>query len=146
MRALGTGHGNAPWKVAVRHPFQPDRSLGVLHLAHGQAVATSGHYERFVTLDGRRYAHIVDPRTGFPVEGMAGITVLASTAVEADALSTTLFVLGTPEGWAVLQKKPGCAALFVPDKQPLEIRITPGLANWFNPDPNVTGQLAQIDE
>ena len=128
----------------MRHPFQPDRSLGVLHLAHGQAVATSGHYERFVTLDGRRYAHIVDPRTGFPVEGMAGITVLASTAVEADALSTTLFVLGMQEGLTVLQKKPGCAALFVPDQQPLQIRITPGLADWFTPDPNVAAQVVRI--
>ena len=158
MRALGTpgspgtpGTPGAPgkdraWKIAVRNPFVPGQSLGNLRLSNGQAVSTSGDYERFVTLDGRRYAHIMDPRTGFPVSGMAGITVLAPNAADADALSTTLFVLGMQEGLTVLQKKPGCAALFVPDKQPLEIRITPGLANWFNPDPNVAGQLAQIDE
>jgi len=143
---LGTPAKDRAWKIAVRNPFVPGQSLGNLRLSNGQAVSTSGDYERFVTLDGRRYAHIMDPRTGFPVSGMAGITVLAPNAADADALSTTLFVLGMQEGLTVLQKKPGCAALFVPDKQPLEIRITPGFANWFNPDPNIADQIVYSDE
>jgi len=152
MRALGApGTPGAPaknraWKIAVRNPFQPDQLLGTLRLLNGQAVATSGNYERFVTLNGRRYAHIIDPRTGFPVSGMAGVTVLAHTAADADALSTTLFVQGTREGLATLKKKPGCAALFVPDQQPLEIRIAPRLADWFSPDPSLTDRVVLIDE
>ena len=154
MRALGApgtpGAPGAPdkdraWKIAVRHPFVPGQFLGNLRLSNGQAVATSGHYERFMTLDGHRYAHIMDPRTGFPVSGMAGITVLAPTAVDADALSTTLFVLGTQEGLTVLKKKPGCAALFVPDQQPLEIRITPGLAATWTPDPEVANRVKPLE-
>jgi len=155
MRALGApGTSGAPgtpaqdlaWQIAVRHPFAPGQSLGKLSLSNGQAVATSGDYERFVTLDGRRYAHIMDPRTGFPVRGMAGITVLAPTAVDADALSTTLFVLGIPEGLKILQQKPGCAALFVPDRQPLEIRVTAAFAEQFRPDPEVAGRVGRLEQ
>lgn len=146
MRALGAPAKDRAWEIAVRNPFQPDQSLGTLHLSNGQAVATSGNYERFVTLNGRRYAHIMDPRTGFPVSGMAGVTVLAHTAADADALSTTLFVQGTREGLATLKKKTGCAALFVPDQQPLEIRIAPGLADWFSPDPSLADRVVRIDE
>ncbi len=146
MRALGTPAKDRAWKIAVRNPFQPDKSLGTLDLSNGQAVATSGHYERFVTLNGRRYAHIIDPRTGFPVSGMAGVTVLAHTAVDADALSTTLFVLGAQESLTTLKITPGCAALFVPDQQPLEIRIAPRPADWFSPAPSLADRVILINE
>ena len=133
MRCYGTAKDNRPWRVGVRNPL--GRSLlGTLSLTGGAAVASSGNYERFVVLDGRRYAHIIDPRTGYPIEGMAGTTVIAPTAVEADGLSTALFVLGLEKGSAILSRFEECEALFVPDREPIEIWVTPGFNERFTPD------------
>jgi thiamine biosynthesis lipoprotein len=139
MRAAGRPAGNRPWTVGVRHPFQADAIMGKMRLEDGMAVATSGHYERFVTIDGVRYAHIMDPRTGCPVQGMAGVTVVAPTAAEADVLSTTLFILGPEKGMDLLAQTGSRAeALFVPDRQPLEIQVTPGMAALFDPLPGMS--------
>ncbi len=139
MRASGRPANTRPWSVGVRNPFHTDQLLGRLRLEDGMAVATSGHYERFVTIDGVRYAHIMDPRSGRPVRGMAGVTVLARTAMEADALSTTLFVLGPEAGLAMLARSGRWAeAVFVPDRQPMELWVTPGWMTWFEPAPGVT--------
>lgn len=135
LRCAGSGRPGRPWSVGVRNPFDRDRIIGKLQLTGGRAVATSGNYEKFVTIDGRRYAHIIDPRTGRPVEGMAGVTVLAPRAGDADALSTACFVLGVDEACRMLDGLPGCSALFVPDREPMEIIVTPGFAAAFTPEP-----------
>ncbi len=138
MRASGQPSPDRPWSVGVRHPFDANGLLGRMRLPDGMAVATSGHYERFVIIGGVRYAHIMDPRTGAPVQGMAGVTVVAPTATEADILSTTLFVMGPEAGLAMLQRTGRKAeALFVPDHQPLEILVTPGMADLFEPAPGM---------
>ncbi|MFN2351298.1 MAG: FAD:protein FMN transferase [Kiritimatiellia bacterium] len=132
IRVLGESAPGKPWRVAVRHPFDPQRTLGWLALQPGEAMATSGNYEQFVKLDGERYSHIIDPRNGWPVAGMAGVTVLGPAATDADALSTSLFVLGVEEGAAMLARHfPGYAALFVPDRRPLEVHLTANLAERF---------------
>jgi thiamine biosynthesis lipoprotein len=136
LRCRGEPRPGEPWKIGVRDPFDRERLIGVLRLTDGWAVATSGNYERFVTIAGKRYAHILDPRSGYPVEGMAGVTVLAPTATDADALSTTLFVLGPVKGRDVLARKPGCHALYVPDRQPMEIRVSAGFRKFFTPEPS----------
>jgi FAD:protein FMN transferase len=135
MRCGGHPRRGQPWRIGVRNPFDRDASLGTLRLSDGRAVATSGNYERFVVIEGERYTHIVDPRTGWPVQGMAGVTVVCTNAVEADAMSTSLFVLGLEKSKVALQRVAGCEALFVPDRQPIEIWITPGLARIFTPEP-----------
>jgi thiamine biosynthesis lipoprotein len=137
IRVLGAPDPGRPWRVAVRHPFNPDKTVGALALEPGQAVATSGHYEQFVVIQGRRAAHIMDPRTGRPVEGMASVTVLARTAMDADALSTAAFVLGLEAIPGLLERAGGLGALAVPDRQPLELWITPGLASRFTPNPDL---------
>ena len=109
------------WRTGVRNPFAAmDESLpphaAIIVLTNGEAVATSGNYERFVERDGRRISHILDGRTGQPVEGIAGVTVLADSAMMADGLSTTLFVLGPKAGLEFLaMHHPGTAALWIPD-------------------------------
>lgn len=132
IRCGGVGRPpDGAWRVAVRNPFKREASLGTLMLRDGQAVATSGHYENFFELQGERYTHIIDPRSGYPARGMAGVTVVCRSATEADALSTGLFVAGIDEAWSILEQVPDCHALFVPDRQPLEIWITPGFADFF---------------
>jgi thiamine biosynthesis lipoprotein len=127
LRAHGVpGAGRTGWGIGVRDPFHGDRILGTVQLREGEATATSGNYERFVVLDGVRYAHIIDPRSGRPVTGVAGVTVIAPTAMQADALSTTLFVLGPEAGLRLLATVPGCQALWVLDEQPVRTVASPG--------------------
>ena len=93
------------WRVAIRDPANPSRTTGQIAILHsGEAVATSGSYERYVEIDGRRFSHIVNPRTGHPVARQGSVSVVADTAERADACSTAFFVmgLGSEDGGAVL--------------------------------------------
>ena len=108
-------HGGK-WHAGVRNPFASGTLAAEFDLADGEAAATSGNYERFVERDGVRYSHILDARTGKPTTGIAGVTVLSASAMMADGLSTTLFMLGPKEGMAFLKRHyPGTAALWLPD-------------------------------
>ena len=94
--ARGTHGGLASeqgWRVGVRNPLRPDRRFGEL-LLHDRALATSGSGTQFFMHDGRRYGHILDPRSGWPADGVLTTSVLAPTAAEADALSTAFYVMG----------------------------------------------------
>lgn len=144
MRCYGRPEAGRLWRVGVRDPFSADGTIGVIELSQGMAVSTSGNYERFVEIGGKRYAHIMDPRTGWPVTGMAGVTVVAPSAVTADALSTALFVLGPAEGTKMLTFFTNCAALFVPDKSGLEIQLTPGMDRHFKANPAVTAGVTMV--
>ena len=97
--------GRDEWRVAIRDPANPSRTTGQIAILHsGEAVATSGSYERYAEIDGRRFSHIVDPRTGHPVARQGSVSVVADTAERADACSTAFFVmgLGSEDGGAVL--------------------------------------------
>lgn len=91
LRALAEPINPEGSLVAIRDPLDGRKNCEHILLQRG-AVATSGNYERFVEIDGKRYAHIMDPATGMPVEGILAVTVVAPTALQADWLSTTVFV------------------------------------------------------
>lgn len=150
IRAQGYAAPNTPWHVAVQNPFAEGRVLGKLALHNGEAVATSGNYERFVIIGGHRYAHILDPRSGRPAEGMASVTIITTgpdAAMDADALSTTLFVMGREQGAGFLATNfPSFAALFVPDRQPIEIYATPAFAERFTPAPEYANRMRQLPQ
>jgi len=145
MRVQGQPTPARPWRIGVRNPFDRGTIIGVLELPSGMATATSGHYERFVTLDGVRYSHIIDPRTAAPTTGMAGVTVLCADSTAADALSTALFVLGLEEGGRLAARLDTVEALFIPDRQPFEIHITDGLRPYFTPEPEWRNAVQIID-
>ncbi len=109
---FGASPAGRAWHFGIKHPRAEDDVLGVLDLAVG-AVSTSGDAERGFWRDGVRYGHILDPRTGRPVQGMLSVTVVAPTAEQADALSTALYVLGPERGLKLLATYPDCHALFV---------------------------------
>ncbi len=146
MRVQGRPEPARPWRIGVRNPFARDTIIGVLELPSGMATATSGNYERFVTLDGTRYSHIIDPRTAAPATGMAGVTVLCADSTVADALSTALFVLGLEAGGRLAARLDTVEALFVPDRQPLQIHATEGLLPYFTPEPEWREALQVIVE
>jgi FAD:protein FMN transferase len=119
-----------PWTVAIQHPRRGQEFVGILKLGEpGRklAVVTSGDYERFFEQGGRRYHHILDPATGYPAMGLVSVTVIAPTCTEADALSTTAFVLGPQRGLALLESRPGVEGLLIAERDgKLEARVTSG--------------------
>ncbi len=90
---LGAPPGRAAWRLGLRDPADREHTLGTLTLPRA-AVATSGDYEQFVAAGGRRYGHILDPRSGWPVDSLASVTVVMDSATLADAWATALTVLG----------------------------------------------------
>lgn len=104
LRVRGRRAGR-PWRLGIRDPRGgPERLLGTLEVKGG-ALVTSGDYERYRTLGGRRYHHILDPRTGWPAPAVRQVTVAASSADEADALATAAFVLGPQAGLDLLARR-----------------------------------------
>jgi thiamine biosynthesis lipoprotein len=112
--AIGAPPGARGWPVQVADPADRSRSLAMVVL-EDMSLSTSGSTEKFFRLDGKTYCHIMDPRTGAPVEGMLQTTVVAPSATDSDALSTALFVLGPNRGAELLARHAGASALFVTD-------------------------------
>jgi thiamine biosynthesis lipoprotein len=115
--AVGAPPGEDGWLIKVPAPFDRARTFSSVRLRDA-ALSTSGNYEKFFDLEGRRYCHIMDPRTGRPVEGMVQATVIAPGAAESDALATSVFVLGADAGAVLLDAHPGTAALLVTGTPP----------------------------
>ena len=112
IMALGKKPGGKSWQVGIRHPRQQGKLIGSVSL-EDQAISTSGDYERFYQFKGRRICHIIDPRSGQPIEAVQSISVIAPSAMASDALSTALFVLGPLEGLALVNNLPDTEALVV---------------------------------
>ena len=110
--AFGVRESGEPWTVAIADPKQRDETFAYLRVSD-QAVVTSGDYESFFTIDGERYAHILDPRTGYPVRGLKSVTVVCPDAELADALATSVFVLGPDRGLALVDRLKNVEALLV---------------------------------
>ena len=96
LRAIGQ-HGERPWRIGIRHPRE-DSVIAWLDAKANESIFTSGDYERFYMHDGKRYHHILDPRTGYPATDSISVTVIHHDAGIADAAATALFVAG-PEHW-----------------------------------------------
>lgn len=100
------------WTIALRHPLKPDRRLAEIHLRE-RALGTSGSGNQFFHFDGKRYGHVLDPRTGQPADALLSATALAPTAAQADALATAFFVMGTEASVAFCQSRPDIGALLI---------------------------------
>jgi thiamine biosynthesis lipoprotein len=112
LRALGAPPGRPFWNIGLEDPDRPGTSFATVGLKGNQGIASSGDYIRCFKVDGRRYGHIIDPRTGWPVaNGCVQATVIADTCLQAGMLSTTAFVLGVPEGLKLIQTYPGAEGM-----------------------------------
>ena len=108
LRAFGVPPGRPAWHIGLEDPANPGATKGSLALTQGQGVASSGDYLRRVLIDGVRYGHIVDPRSGRPVaNGCLQATVIAPTCLQAGVLATAAFVLGVTPGLELIQAQPG---------------------------------------
>lgn len=115
LSAWGTQPNGKPWKVGVANPFKAHKMLKVLKLKNG-SVTTSGSNEKFAEIHGKRYSHIINPKTGWPSEGLISVTVSGSSAEFANFLSTSIMVLGKKEGRKLLSKYPDYKAIIIRDK------------------------------
>src|SRR5581483_6833275 len=103
---VGGRRGDRPWRLGIRDPRGPtDRSFATIELSD-KTFSTSGDYERFFMKGGRRYHHIIDPRTGEPARLSRSVTMVTDRAVIADALAKGVFILGPRDGLALLERVP----------------------------------------
>jgi thiamine biosynthesis lipoprotein len=106
VMALGSKQGRK-WRVGIQHPRQPG-PIATVALEDGEAVGTSGDYQRFFEVDDKRYAHLLDPRSGFPANHTQGVTVLipggAKAGTRSDAASKPIFIAG-PDAWRAMAKQ-----------------------------------------
>lgn len=137
--ALGS-KGGTPWRVGIQHPRQAG-ALASLELHDGEAIGTSGDYQRFFELNGKRYCHLIDPRTGWPADQAQAVTVIArgkGAGTLSDVASKPLFI-GGPGEWPRLAKKLGVAeVLFVAaDGRLAATRAMASRLAWDGPAPAV---------
>ncbi len=125
------------WKIGIQHPRDNDKLVSLL-AAQNVAVVTSGDYERFAIINGKRYHHIINPSTGYPADGCISVSVIADKAVTADALSTTFFVLGVEKSFELVKKLSHVEFQIVAIRNgDLKIRQTQGFKRYSTPiNPN----------
>jgi len=114
----GKDEGGKDWKIGIVNPKQKGKVFSWLNISE-TAVVTSGNYEKFVTINGQRYSHIIDPRTGYPVKGLSSVSIICPNAELADALATSVFVLGKEKGLELINRLKGIECLMITDKQEL---------------------------
>jgi thiamine biosynthesis lipoprotein len=127
LSAWGHQSNGEPWTIGIadpdasRHPFS---SLNITNMA----IATSGNYEKYIVIDGQRYSHTIDPKTGLPVSGIKSVTIIAPNAELADALATPVMVMGIKAGLHLIDQLPHIHCIIIDDDNKLftssEIKLT----------------------
>ena len=112
MTTWGKQTNGEEWKVAITNPLNKNKAFALLPITDG-AVVTSGNYEKYVNFNGKRYTHIIDPRTGYPSTGIISVTVFAPKAELADALSTSVFVMGKDVGLNRINQLPNIECIII---------------------------------
>jgi thiamine biosynthesis lipoprotein len=115
MNTWGKQPNGSEWKVAITNPLNKNKAFALLPI-NNSAVVTSGNYEKFVNFNGIRYSHIIDPRTGYPSSGIISVTVFAPKAELADALATSVFVMGKNTGLDRINQLPNIECIIIDDK------------------------------
>jgi thiamine biosynthesis lipoprotein len=129
LRALGS-HGGRPWMIGIQDPRKKDAIIGTMPVSD-MSVATSGDYEKFIEVNGKRYCHIFDPRTGYPASGARSVTIITREAWRADALATSVFVLGPDQGMDLIEKTPAVSGIIIdPAGKILESTAVKGRVSW----------------
>ena len=97
LSVVGPHLNDSPWRIGIRHPRQTERTFSTINLSAG-ALASSGDYERYMMINGQRYCHILNPETGFPISGIASISIQAEQCLVAGTLATITMLKGLPSG------------------------------------------------
>ena len=114
LTTWGTKATGEKWLIGIANPLSKEKIFSWLPVLES-SVATSESYEKYITFDGRKYSHILDPRTGNPISGINSVSVFSKTAELSDALATAIFVLGVDTGMALINQLKGTEAIIVDD-------------------------------
>ena len=114
LSAWGEQPDRKAWAIGINNPFKTRQMVKVLKI-RTESVATSGSYEKYAEIDGKRYSHIINPRTGYPSTGLTSVTIIGPSAEFANALSTSIMVLGVEEGLDLMKRFPEYKYVFITD-------------------------------
>ena len=134
LRARGHNASNAKWRIAIERPDQSGNTVEKIIHVHDLSVATSGDYRNFFEVNGKRYSHTIDPRTGRPVtHNLASVTVLFDNAATADGYATALQVLGPDAGFELAERLNIPAYFLVRDGDSFIERMSPAFTMLVDP-------------
>jgi thiamine biosynthesis lipoprotein len=114
LAAWGYQPDDRPWTIGISNPDAPEKVIGLLNVTD-MALATSGNYEKYVWIDGKRYSHTIDPRTGLPVTGVKSVTIICPNAEIADAMATPVMIMGVRAGMDMINQINHLEALIIDD-------------------------------
>ena len=112
LTTWGTKASGEKWLIGIANPLSKDKIFSWLPVVES-SVATSGNYEKYVVIDGKKYSHIIDPRTGYPSIGVNSVSIFNKSAELCDALATAIFILGKEDGIALINKLPMTEVILV---------------------------------
>jgi len=126
--AVGSNPSGKPWRIGIQDPLdERNKYIAVLEVID-ETLVTSGAYERFLEVEGQVYHHILDPTTGYPaVTDLLSVTIMTTKSIDADALSTSVFILGREAGWELINRLPGIEAVIIDTDQ--RVWATDGVRN-----------------
>jgi len=124
LNCWGKQDDGQSWKVGITNPLNKNKIFSWFDI-EDQAVVTSGNYEKYVIFNGKRYTHIINPKTGYPSTGIVSVTVFAPKAELADALATSIFVMGTSVGIDMINQLKGIDCIIIDDTN--KIHVTKGI-------------------
>jgi thiamine biosynthesis lipoprotein len=114
LTAWGFQEDRKPWTIGIASPTHKDSLFASLNITN-TSVATSGNYEKYVVIDGKRYSHTIDPKTGFPVSGIKSVTIITHNAELADAMATPVMVMGKTAGMYLINQIKGMECIIIDD-------------------------------
>jgi len=129
--ALGSKVDGTSWNIGLQNPLDTrGQYIGTISVTD-KSVVTSGNYERFFIVDGKRYHHIFDPKTGYPSEaGLISTTIVSDKSIDGDALSTSTYILGLEKGLKLIESIKGVDAIFITNDK--KVYVTTGIKDDFN--------------
>ncbi len=114
LSAWGLQPNGTKWTIGVADPDSPNAAFSYMEISN-KAVATSGNYEKFITINGKKYSHTIDPKTGLPITGIKSVTIIASNAEFADAMATPIAVMGIKAGLFLIDQIPDLYCIIIDD-------------------------------
>ncbi len=114
LTAWGLQPDGRPWRIGIANPERPQDIFSYLDIS-GKAVATSGNYEKYIMIGGKKYSHTIDPKTGLPISGIKSVTVISGNAEFADAMATPIAVMGIKAGLFLIDQIPDLHCIIIDD-------------------------------
>ncbi len=120
MTTWGLQPNGKPWTIGIADPNFKENDFSYMNITD-MSVATSGNYEKFIIVDGNKYSHTIDPRTGLPIRGIKSVTIISTNAEIADAMTTPVMIMGVRSGLHMINQMQGVEAIIIDDEDKMHI-------------------------